>query len=492
MAEKKKNKKVNTKPQKTKSVAKKKSGAQKTVVIVAIVIAAVIAILLTAYIVGGVIYNQMYSGDGVTEINTDLTLLRDILIRDGEYTGSDFTPDQVATVMSGILLEQEETVMQRTKSYAGIYNALKDNINADLSPFLGEFSQTELDFCRKCFIYDVAFIVADYLEAEESWTDSTETTSPESTTEKETQKETETESETKKETADQPDINEIPDEVFHDENIYNVLLLGIDGTEFSGRSDSIILVSINKKTKRIVLTSFMRDLRVYDPNFGWCKINSVYARKGTYAESVGRLEVVLNQTYKMPVDNYALVDFEVFGKVIDVFGGVTVPMYYSEWAYMDRNTSGTNKIIDVESKYQNGKTYSPVNVKLNGTQALIYARMRKGVVIPTTGESFRADNRYRDERQRNVIISLLKELQSMDFNELCSTVKQLTKHVKTDIKYNEFLARMAEYMDYSSYTIDSFKVPLDGKWVTDPTTYQITALDNDEIAREWQAFVTKE
>ncbi len=157
---------------------------------------------------------------------------------------------------------------------------------------------------------------------------------------------------------------------------------------------------------------------------------------------------------------------------------------------MDRNTSGSNKIVDVESKYLTGSPYKSVNVRLTGEQALIYSRMRKNVINPITGEYHRSDNRYRDERQRNVITGLIKELQSMSFTEMCNLVGRLKKCVKTSVaSVNEFIDMMSNYMDYKEYTVETFKVPLEGKYTTNPSNYQITPWDNEEIAREWQKIV---
>ena len=62
----------------------------------------------------------------------------------------------------------------------------------------------------------------------------------------------------------------------YDDDIMNVLIIGSDSrsVEERGRTDSMILLSINKKSKEIVMTSLMRDMYVEIPNNGWSKLNA--------------------------------------------------------------------------------------------------------------------------------------------------------------------------------------------------------------------------
>src|SRR5699024_4937695 len=91
----------------------------------------------------------------------------------------------------------------------------------------------------------------------------------------------------------------------NDENVYNMLLIGVDrrDTSWYGNSDSMILMSINKDTKQIHMTSFMRDLYANIPGVGVKKLNAACAYGG------GPLVVrTIEDNYKIPIDNYASVD----------------------------------------------------------------------------------------------------------------------------------------------------------------------------------------
>ena len=145
-------------------------------------------------------------------------------------------------------------------------------------------------------------------------------------------------------------------------NVVNVLLIGEDNDDGSHRSDSMILASVNRKEKKITLCSFLRDSYTYmNINGGdrYDKTNHAYSWGGA-----AKVMEVLSDNYKIEIDHYVSIDFESFVKVIDILGGVTVPITEKEANFMNRTT----KIAGFTS----GDA-----VKLNGKRALIYARIRK-------------------------------------------------------------------------------------------------------------------
>ena len=101
-------------------------------------------------------------------------------------------------------------------------------------------------------------------------------------------------------------------------DVYNILLIGSDTRVQGevGRSDAMILVSINQKTKRIYLTSFLRDCYVYLPGWGHTRLNHAFAYEGP-----ALLEQTLEENFKVHVDKYVAVDFFSFMDVVDTLGG---------------------------------------------------------------------------------------------------------------------------------------------------------------------------
>jgi LCP family protein required for cell wall assembly len=273
-------------------------------------------------------------------------------------------------------------------------------------------------------------------------------------------------------------------------DVYNVLLIGID--QAASLTDTIIVISINKASKKVVITSFMRDLKIYDPNYGWCRINSVYARKlnatGSKGAAVGALANVLSHNFGITVHNYATVNFNIFIKVVDILGGVDVPLYYSEYLYMTYHTFGENKMSGLEPYYEGGNETGYVYVHLNAEQALVYARMRSNVYNPYTGTYDRSDDRFRNERQRHVIYGLMRKVRELDLDKIKSIAQQVLPLVTTDLDYNTFLTRLTTYLDYKKYSITSFAIPVRFSWDYGSGNY-IEIYDFDRNKREWRAYV---
>lgn len=159
----------------------------------------------------------------------------------------------------------------------------------------------------------------------------------------------------------------------------NVLLLGVDERKGDkGRSDTMILMSLNPKTNSTVMLSIPRDTYVSIPGHGMDKINHAYA----YGDVPLSLQTVEN-TFNLHVHFYIRVNMEGFKDGIDALGGITV----------------NNK----RAFSQGGRQFSKGKLHLNGDEALEYIRMRK--------EDPRGDL-GRNERQRDVIKAAMDEAAS--------------------------------------------------------------------------------
>ena len=147
----------------------------------------------------------------------------------------------------------------------------------------------------------------------------------------------------------------------------NILILGTDQRSWdeSARSDTIILVNINPKNKKVNLLSIPRDARVFIPGHGYDKVNaaynSLYFNDGGPELSIETVENLLGLE-KGDIPYFFVVNFDGFKKVIDALGGVDInvdePMHYH------------SKLGDVEIDLNPGMQH------LNGEKALEYARFR--------------------------------------------------------------------------------------------------------------------
>lgn len=224
--------------------------------------------------------------------------------------------------------------------------------------------------------------------------------------------------------------------LYSSKNVLNVLLVGLDSRdalENGGRSDSLILVSLNKKTKKINMTSFFRDTWCY-MNIGgedrYAKLNSSYF----YGGSVALIDTI-ERNFKIDIDHYVAVDFSSFVDIIDALGGITVEVQEYEANYINRTTKHT-----IES--------GPA-VKLNGAEALVFARIRK---------SDSDSDVSRTRRQRQVITSFIKSATDASLSQLNDALDMLFKYVKTDMTKMQLLSygTQAVTNGWVTYDIEQF------------------------------------
>lgn len=220
-------------------------------------------------------------------------------------------------------------------------------------------------------------------------------------------------------------------------NITNILLIGEDYVDGSSRSDAAILMSIDRKAKKITLTSFLRDSYTYMNINGqdrYDKTNHTYSWSGPE-----KLAEVLSDNYKIRIDRYVTVDYEAFIKAVDVIGGIRVEVTQAEADYMNR-TSGGNS-------YRSGQ-----NVLLDGEQALYFARIRK-----LDGEA------ERTERQRRIIKAYMTKLRSSSQEEIQSALGTLLPYITTNYSELELLSLAGEAMsgEWLGFEIVSQVAPAD-------------------------------
>ncbi len=230
-------------------------------------------------------------------------------------------------------------------------------------------------------------------------------------------------------------------EIMDQKYVVNILLLGIDGkngVKNGGNSDSMILASVNKKTKKITLVSFMRDSRAYYEANGKgyvAKANSAFGRGGAKA-TVNMIE----KNYKIDIDYYVAVDFTTFTDLVDALGGVTLDIQEYEQKYINRTTTKINKIPNYGT------------VTLDGEQALVYCRIRKSDADSDVS---------RTRRQRNFISALITSAKGATLSQLNDAVDAVLPHLATDCSKTKVLdfARQALTQGWMNYEIVQVTMP---------------------------------
>ncbi len=223
-------------------------------------------------------------------------------------------------------------------------------------------------------------------------------------------------------------------------HVINFLLIGKD-FEVGGysRTDSMILCTINKSTKEITLTSFMRDLYLKLANGYSGRINSGYVIGG-----VDLLKETIEKSFGVEIHGTFEVDFTAFKDVIDLVGGVEVTMTKAEANYMSKHVEGSKKIFE-EGTYL-----------LNGNEALAYARMRQVGLGDFT----------RTERQRTIIETVYKKCYTMSVTELYKLMEKVLPMITTNLTNGQIMSYAAQLLPMLS-DLDlnaNSRIPADGTY----------------------------
>lgn len=227
-------------------------------------------------------------------------------------------------------------------------------------------------------------------------------------------------------------------EIRYSKDVLNVLLLGEDnpdGAEY-GRSDSIILVSVNRNTNTVSMISLLRDSYCYmniDGEERWGRINAAFNNGGPAAmmETVTRL-------YKIRVDKYVSVNFGSFKKLIDTLGGVVVDVTPQEARYINNTAKSMNR------RFPSGE-----GVRLNGAQALVYSRIRK----------LDSDN-ARVSRQQKVIRGLMESARGASLAQLYAAMEGVLAQVTTNFTQQEITKMIPQAVGWLRFGTQQAQSPL--------------------------------
>ena len=237
----------------------------------------------------------------------------------------------------------------------------------------------------------------------------------------------------------------------HEDGVYNILLVGVEAignnSVASGRTDSIMIATINTKQKTLGLTSIMRDSYVTIPGYYDTKINAAFGHGG-----IELLYETIAYNYNLRLDGSAIVSFKTFQKRIEELGGIDIEITPAEAQYL--NT--TNYV----SKKSN-RTLKPGMNHMNGNQALGYARVRYRATLDGSVDDF-----GRTSRHRRVMGAIFKEVKKSNPITLVKLLDTVFSQVQTDIKKSNASSYLAEVMELSldGVPLDNLRLPIDGSY----------------------------
>ena len=248
-------------------------------------------------------------------------------------------------------------------------------------------------------------------------------------------------------------------ELLRSSKVLNVMLFGEDNKQDSehGRTDTMIMLSIDNVHKKLKLTSFQRDTYVYIPGHGYNKINASYTLGGA-ALSIQTIEA----NFGIKIDRYAIVDFDSFIDIIDTLGGVEMEVtqdeidYINYQLYKNDQSDGNRTTI----------TAAPGLIKLNGQEALWYARNR-GLIKGDEDQNeigISGDDWDRTNRQRKLLTKMVTDLKGADFGKIISIVNSIGPKITTNLKKDEITGLVSNALTYINYEVVQNYVPNEGLW----------------------------
>jgi LCP family protein required for cell wall assembly len=249
-----------------------------------------------------------------------------------------------------------------------------------------------------------------------------------------------------------------------DKNIENILLLGVDGgdmNEAGHRSDSMMIVSVNKKDKTIKIASLMRDIWTYYPNRdSYNKLNAAYSFGGP-----GQTVNIINHNFDMDIQKYIVTDFDGLINLVDVLEGIKLEITDAEASEINNMTGGANPV-------------SGGQATLSGSQALSYARIRK------------IDSDFsRVERQRKVIEAMLARMRSQTPQTQINTVNESMKYVRSNISGGELTGDMLNLVLSISSGIEQLTVPEEGMYTVNSGGTWYMELNWEQQVASLQEFI---
>lgn len=222
--------------------------------------------------------------------------------------------------------------------------------------------------------------------------------------------------------------------VQRDYNLVNIILLGGDNeltTDGTVRTDTMIIVSINRDTNTVNMLSFPRDLYVYipTPNGMMNRLNVVYGvgeNIGYTGGGFGLLRQTIFYNFGINVHYYAKVDFTGFKTIIDTIGGVgiSVDCTYQDYALIGAELP--DNMTDLgDGLYQLGVGY----YEMNGAQALWFSRTRHN-----------SSDFDRGRRQQQVIRAIWrKALSTVNLSNVTQLWEQGMSILETDMRLEDFI-----------------------------------------------------
>ncbi len=234
------------------------------------------------------------------------------------------------------------------------------------------------------------------------------------------------------------------EDILKDKKVVNFLLIGQDkrAGQDDQRSDSMILCTLNKSTKTLTMTSFLRDMWVYIPGYYNQRLNKTYFLGGS-----SLLNETLDYNFGVSADYTVEIDFSGFMEAVDLVGGLDIELTKTEAEYLNKRGNWgveTNKDWSLKEGVNH----------LTGSQTLAYSRIRK------IGTDFARTN-----RQRKVLITLVEKAKTLDVFELYNLITSILPLVNTDLETPQVMGLLVDVLPMlGDLKVVSQRIPTNGQY----------------------------
>lgn len=244
--------------------------------------------------------------------------------------------------------------------------------------------------------------------------------------------------------SDDPSALGIQAGAFSDPQIQNIALFGVDAREEdddTGRSDSLMILTVDKRHNKLKLTSILRDSEVQIEGYGSDKITHAYAYGGP------ELAIkTLNQNFYLDIQDYVTVNFFQMAKIVDAFGGVDLTITEDEMHEINNNLTALYLESEDFSLSDSDYLHEYGEVHLTGKQAVAYARIRH----------LDSDN-VRASRQQQVLEALVQSLKQKNPLEYLIIAPQILPMCETSLSFGDILPMVPFLL--SGFTMETLSIP---------------------------------
>lgn len=241
----------------------------------------------------------------------------------------------------------------------------------------------------------------------------------------------------------------------------HILLMGTDtGNKVLnyGRTDTMIIASINAKTKQVKLTSLVRDMLVDIPGLNsQNRINTANSFGGPFLAMK-----VVNEVMGLNITRYASINFSGFSTLIETLGGVKIVLSAGEASELKMRHNDEPQM-------------------LNGEKALEYVRIRS------------LDNNFgRNERQRKLLDALFGKVIGLGMNDIISLVPPVIELVSTNLSTSEIIGLLPVFLSDKD-GLDMLSLPQADAFHYYQTNKgaSVVVFDQEAVRREFLSFLSK-